>query len=99
MLADEPTGNLDEGSAEAVLELMLELVREAGAALLVVTHSEAVASRMGARAHLRAGKVDGQGVDAGHADRSADDPPRGGSPRPSPPASPPRDRRRVIGAT
>jgi len=57
VLADEPTGNLDEASAGAVLDLMLGLVAEAGAALLVVTHSERVAARMDARAHLRAGLV------------------------------------------
>jgi putative ABC transport system ATP-binding protein len=67
VLADEPTGNLDEAAAEAVLDLMLELVREAGAALLVVTHSESVAARMDARTHLKAGRVDGRGGSRGDA--------------------------------
>lgn len=57
ILADEPTGNLDEASADAVLTLMLDLVAETGAGLLVVTHSERVAARMGARVHLRAGQI------------------------------------------
>jgi putative ABC transport system ATP-binding protein len=57
ILADEPTGNLDEGSADAVLTLMLDLVAETGAGLLVVTHSERVAARMGARLHLQAGQI------------------------------------------
>jgi putative ABC transport system ATP-binding protein len=57
VLADEPTGNLDEDSAGAVLDLMLQLVAETGAALLTVTHSEAVAARMDARIHLRLGRV------------------------------------------
>ncbi len=57
VLADEPTGNLDEDSAAAVLALMLELVAETGAALLTVTHSEQVAARMDARVHLRHGRV------------------------------------------
>nr|WP_166582945.1 ABC transporter ATP-binding protein [Rubellimicrobium sp. CFH 75288] len=57
VLADEPTGNLDEGSAGAVLDLLLALVAETGAALLCVTHSERVAARMDARAHLRGGVV------------------------------------------
>jgi putative ABC transport system ATP-binding protein len=57
VLADEPTGNLDEEASEAVLDLFLELVRGAGAALLVVTHSERVALRMDARARLSRGVV------------------------------------------
>ncbi len=57
ILADEPTGNLDEATGEAVLALMLELVREAGAALLMVTHSERLAGRLDRRLHLRGGRV------------------------------------------
>ncbi|KIQ68479.1 ABC transporter ATP-binding protein [Wenxinia marina] len=57
VLADEPTGNLDEATAERVLDLMLELVAEAGAALMVVTHSERLASRLGRRAHLSRGRI------------------------------------------
>ena len=57
VLADEPTGNLDEGTAAAVMDLMLELVTEAGAGLLMVTHSAALAGRMERRLHLRAGQV------------------------------------------
>jgi putative ABC transport system ATP-binding protein len=57
VLADEPTGNLDEDSAGAVLDLMLQLVAETGAALLTVTHSERVAGRMDGRVHLRHGRV------------------------------------------
>ncbi|RCV92987.1 ABC transporter ATP-binding protein [Vreelandella rituensis] len=44
LLADEPTGNLDETSAKEVLMLMLELVQESGSALLLVTHSPQVAA-------------------------------------------------------
>ena len=57
ILADEPTGNLDETTAEAVMDLMLELAAETNAALLMVTHSERLAARMGRRLHLRAGRV------------------------------------------
>lgn len=57
VLADEPTGNLDEGTADAVLSLMLDLVAETGAGLLTVTHSERVAARMGGRLNLRAGAI------------------------------------------
>ena len=59
VLADEPTGNLDEDSAGAVLDLMLQLVAGTGAALLPGTHSEQVAARMDSRVHLRGGRVAG----------------------------------------
>lgn len=57
VLADEPTGNLDEETGAAVLALMLRLVEETGAALLTVTHSERLAARMGRRLHLRHGRI------------------------------------------
>jgi len=57
VLADEPTGNLDEATGDAVLDLMLSLVTETGAALLMVTHSLRLAERLGARIHLRAGRI------------------------------------------
>ncbi|MGR3759476.1 ABC transporter ATP-binding protein [Roseobacteraceae bacterium NS-SX3] len=57
LLADEPTGNLDEGASAAVMELMLELVREAGAALFLVTHSTAIARMLDRRLHLSGGKA------------------------------------------
>ncbi|SEW45449.1 putative ABC transport system ATP-binding protein [Cognatiyoonia koreensis] len=57
VLADEPTGNLDEATAETVLDLMLELVTETRAGLLMVTHSDRLAARMESRLHLAAGRV------------------------------------------
>lgn len=57
ILADEPTGNLDEATADTVMNLMLSLTKETEATLLVVTHSERLAERMGRRLHLRAGRV------------------------------------------
>ncbi|HSF64799.1 MAG TPA: ATP-binding cassette domain-containing protein, partial [Paracoccaceae bacterium] len=57
ILADEPTGNLDEATGDAVLGLMLGLVAETGAALLMVTHSDRLASRLDRRLHLAAGKI------------------------------------------
>ena len=57
ILADEPTGNLDEGTGAAVLDLMLGLVRQSGAGLLMVTHSERLAARLDRRLHLRAGRL------------------------------------------
>ena len=57
VLADEPTGNLDETSSDAVMTLLQELVEETGAGLILVTHSERLAARLPRRLHLRAGRL------------------------------------------
>jgi putative ABC transport system ATP-binding protein len=57
VLADEPTGNLDEATGNAVLDLMLRLVADTGAALLMVTHSPRLASRLDRRVTLSAGRI------------------------------------------
>jgi len=49
LLADEPTGNLDEATGEAVLTLALELVATTGCAFLMATHSARLAARIGRR--------------------------------------------------
>jgi putative ABC transport system ATP-binding protein len=55
ILADEPTGNLDEATGDAVLDLMLALTAETGAGLLMVTHSARLAARLGRRLNLAGG--------------------------------------------
>ena len=55
LLADEPTGNLDESTASAVITVMLDLVGRTGAALMVVTHSASLAKKMDRRVRLKGG--------------------------------------------
>ena len=57
VLADEPTGNLDQATGDAVLALMLDLVAQTGAALLLVTHSPRLAGRLERQVHLAAGRT------------------------------------------
>ncbi|WP_299814101.1 ABC transporter ATP-binding protein [uncultured Jannaschia sp.] len=57
VLADEPTGNLDEATGDAMIALMRESVTQMGAALLMVTHSTRLAAQLDRRLHLRAGRL------------------------------------------
>ena len=57
ILADEPTGQLDAHAAATVTELLVELAAEAGGMLVVVTHAEAVAARVGTVRHLVDGRL------------------------------------------
>ena len=58
VLADEPTGNLDEKSSLEVMSLFSDLVRQSGSSLLMVTHSHAMADFMDRRVHLHDGRLD-----------------------------------------
>ena len=57
ILADEPTGNLDETAADAVFDQLLAQARVANSALLIVTHSEKLAARADRRVHLTHGRI------------------------------------------
>lgn len=57
VLADEPTGNLDEGTADLVFGEFLRMVREEGAAALVATHNERLAARMDRVLRLHDGRL------------------------------------------
>lgn len=57
LLADEPTGNLDEATADEVVKLMTDLVARTGCGLLMATHSMRLANRFDRRVHLNRGRI------------------------------------------
>lgn len=58
LLADEPTGNLDEATGENIFELFSELSADIGTSVVVVTHNRALASRMPTRLNMVAGVLE-----------------------------------------
>ncbi|MGH6822488.1 MAG: ABC transporter ATP-binding protein, partial [Methylocella sp.] len=58
LVADEPTGNLDEATGAGIIDLMLALKRDRGATLILVTHDSALAGRCQRRIELRSGRID-----------------------------------------
>lgn len=65
LLADEPTGSLDHASAQQLGQLLVELNREEGVTLIVVTHARELAAKMGKQSELKDGKLEVQKANAG----------------------------------
>ena len=59
LFADEPTGNLDTHTGEAIIELLFALNHDAGTTLVLVTHDEHLASRCGRLLRLDSGRLVG----------------------------------------
>ncbi|WP_075617960.1 ABC transporter ATP-binding protein [Paenisporosarcina indica] len=57
ILADEPTGNLDTGTGETILSLLLELNEEAGCGLIIVTHDMQLAKKMDRQIQIQDGEI------------------------------------------
>jgi len=57
LLADEPTGSLDHATGETIMQLMLELNRELGTTLVLVTHDQALSKRCDRRLMMKAGRA------------------------------------------
>lgn len=62
LLADEPTGNLDEASSDDVMQLLMELLADSPTSLLMVTHSPRIAARLARRVVLHKGRLDDAAV-------------------------------------
>ena len=57
LMADEPTGNLDQETGANIIELLFELNRERNATLVLVTHDDAISRRCARRVRLAAGMI------------------------------------------
>jgi len=60
IVADEPTGNLDESTGEMIMQLLFDLNRESGSTLLLVTHDNDLAARCDRTLRLNEGKLHAQ---------------------------------------
>src|SRR5207244_13057326 len=61
LVADEPTGNLDEATGRQIIDLMFAGQQERGTTLVLVTHDAALAQRCGRVVRLRSGRIEGPG--------------------------------------
>jgi len=68
LLADEPTGNLDQATGERIIDLLFDLNRAQATTLLLVTHDEALSQRCNRRLRLVAGKLVAASADAVYQD-------------------------------
>ncbi|MDB6050335.1 MAG: metN 3 [Pseudomonas sp.] len=62
LLADEPTGNLDEATSDEVLQLLLDLLNDSPTSLLMVTHSPRIAARLANKVVLHGGRLANPGA-------------------------------------
>lgn len=60
LMADEPTGNLDESTGQQIIELLFAGHKQRGTTLVLVTHDAAIAERCDRIVRLRSGRIDGQ---------------------------------------
>jgi putative ABC transport system ATP-binding protein len=64
LIADEPTGNLDETTGRAIIDMMFDLPARRGATLALVTHDAALASRCDRVIRMRSGRIEDEPVPA-----------------------------------
>jgi len=64
LIADEPTGNLDEATGRAIIDLLFDLRAQRGATLVLVTHDLALAARCDRTIHLRSGRTEAEALAA-----------------------------------
>ena len=61
LLADEPTGSLDEATSQTVFDLLLEIAANEGVTLVMATHDRGLAARCGRMIEMRDGRIDEPG--------------------------------------
>jgi putative ABC transport system ATP-binding protein len=61
LVADEPTGNLDEATGAGIIDLIFTLKRDRGATLVLVTHDQALAAKCDRRIWLHSGRINDAG--------------------------------------
>jgi putative ABC transport system ATP-binding protein len=64
LVADEPTGNLDENTGGSIIDLLFALKRDRGATLVLVTHDLALARLCDRTVRLRSGRIEAEAVTA-----------------------------------